>query len=221
MRVIPKGAEDKIPVMLPPAGYKRREELARRTDALEEAAEEHAKHFHPIDPDKLEVEREIAKHFTKKGFLKITNEQPGYTYFWAAIDDPQTFTWKKTLGWEVVKGDMPEAREITDENNMRRVGDVILMRIPTWRYEIIRKFEEGESAKSQEVEMSQALGEMADSAQARTYGIKVHPLKSEEEMIRLHARNVAREEIGKMLKDGGALAQLAPHLFQSAGPQGA
>jgi len=218
-RIVPpaavEGLLEEAEKELPPRGHRRREVLAQRADELAEASEVQGVNRVAIDPSKLEVEREIAKHFNRKGVLAITDQVKGYTYYWADIRDSATVTWKKTLGWEIVKGDCPEMQERKDANGWRVVGDAVLMRIPTWKWEIIRKHEEGLAIKANESEMSAAMDDLAGSPTARQYGIKVHPLASEEDMLRLHARNIAKDEIAKMLRDEGALAQMAPAFLEA------
>lgn len=116
---------------LPPAGYERDEELRRRQDNLEQAAEQLADTMETgsIDPHKLEVENELAEHFDE---LKVSNQLPEYHYCWVNSGFYMRFVKAKLARkWEIVQGDMPEAQELKGMmgDTVRRLGDVILMRI--------------------------------------------------------------------------------------------
>src|ERR1700752_2160460 len=121
---------------LPPAGYARDEELARRTDTLEEAAEALAeeRQTEAIDPSKLEVESELAQHFDE---LSVSGQLPEYHYVWVNFGFYMRFVkQKQAQGYEVVQGDMPEAMELKGmlADTTRRLGDCILMRVRKDRF---------------------------------------------------------------------------------------
>lgn len=146
---------------LPPPGDARREELKKRQDMLNQFAEELAQKEETgaVDPKKLEVDRELAQHFDKRqmSMLYVSNRQPGWEYTWQN-DVSQAglqVIMKKTDGWEVVCGNDPEAMERRDERGYRRVGDCILMKIPTDRKKTLderdrirrERFERGSAAE--------------------------------------------------------------------------
>jgi hypothetical protein len=70
----------------------------------------------------------------------LTSLQEGYVYVLASLCAHARDVWiKKKEGWEVVQGDMPEARELVkhghgDSDTVRQIGDAILMRMQEERY---------------------------------------------------------------------------------------
>lgn len=119
---------------LPPAGHKRTEELKRREASLNEQAEQEMNQVerHAIDPEKLKLDNEIQQHFDEFNELAVTNPDPSYVYCWTNAGYNGLFVkLKMAEHWEVVQGDMEEAREHRGiaADTTRRVGDVILMRI--------------------------------------------------------------------------------------------
>lgn len=127
---------------LPPAGHARDEELRRRTDTLTQAAEERsaALDSNAIDPSMLAPDREILADFD--GF-EVSNRQPGFEYKWVPFDNPiankgMLVSQAQTQGWQVVCGDMQEAKEKEIVGGMRKIGDTVLMRAPIEVVERIR-----------------------------------------------------------------------------------
>ena len=118
---------------LPPAGQARREELARRTDTLVEAAETQTPDSGriPQDHDALRPERnrEIQNHLAKS-HLEIGTAHPYYMVKWVNYVNQQgSMIWtEKAKGWKVATVDeFPEARELSREDRTIRIGDVLLM----------------------------------------------------------------------------------------------
>jgi hypothetical protein len=153
---------------LPPAGHQRDEELRRRTDTLQQAAEERADALgaHGFNPDVLAPDREILADFD--GF-EVSSRQPGFEYKWVPFDNPVAnkglmVAQAQTQGWQVVCGDMPEAKEKEIVGGMRKIGDTVLMRIPIERAEAIRARErqvynaQHESAHSSLIELGKRRG---------------------------------------------------------------
>ena len=129
---------------LPPSGYKRDEELKKRTDELQQKAEEASKDTIAIDPKKMEIDREMQMLLRRgDGAIQVSNAQPGFHYVWAAEYNTNKIDIvnKMRVGYEVVQGNDPEAREYQDVDTKRRMGDVILMRIPDERYAQIQAHE--------------------------------------------------------------------------------
>lgn len=136
------------------AGHARREQLKKRTENLEMAAEIMSQdaETYSIDPAKLKAEPEILKHFDFiNSAFTVTNPKPGYVYYWER-DDHRAVSWRKSIarmmlgpnaaGWEVVTESVspqPEARELLDVDGKRKIGDVVLMRIPLDSYTAIHK----------------------------------------------------------------------------------
>lgn len=115
---------------LPPAGFQRREELAKRRETLEELAAQEDPQAYRVDPKAVEIDNEIADPISK-GLLDVTKKDEAYDYCWVNFVSQHGYavTFKQSYGWEVVSGDMPEAKERKDELGRRRIGDTILMRI--------------------------------------------------------------------------------------------
>ncbi len=136
---------------LPPAGYKREEELARRTDVLEEEIDKKSENVLAVDPSKLEVDREI-RYELDKGELDVTEADPNYVYRWVQCDRPAanpsrmvdllryksiTYDGKRYPTWEIVKGTMKEAEGHRTVLGTRQIGDTMLMRCHKNTYAII------------------------------------------------------------------------------------
>jgi len=118
---------------LPPAGYKRREELAKRTDHLEEEAEKKYANVGSIPQDSPvldpEQNREIQDHI-HKSHLDIGVDHPYLKTKWVNyVNQHGSMVWKeKADGWQVATvKDFPEARVLVREDGTIRIGDVILM----------------------------------------------------------------------------------------------
>ena len=120
-------------VSLPPAGYKRDEEMLKRTDDLAQKVEEHAGalNAHAFDPHRFDPDPDILANID--GF-EVTDKQPGFRYKWVPFDNP---TMNKGLmvrqaevdGWRAVCGTDPEAKGQEIVGGMRKIGDTILMKI--------------------------------------------------------------------------------------------
>lgn len=126
-----------------PAGVKRTEAMAQAKDDLAEKAEALPKES--ISPRKIEINREIASVLVQQQ-NKVSGGLPDKVYCWvryrrpdgtsdsSAIDaklvEEVTVDGQKQPMWEVVTGDMPEARERkgVGADSTRRIGDVLLMR---------------------------------------------------------------------------------------------
>lgn len=116
---------------LPPAGYKRDEELARRTDILEEKAEKQFADRGAIPESAFEPEREI-QYDIRRGFMDIRLKQAQiYKVKWVNFRAQQgNQVWAaKAEGWRIVTPEMVEEldRDLVREDNTLRVGDVVAM----------------------------------------------------------------------------------------------
>lgn len=119
---------------LEPAGWKRDEQLAERTDTLEQAAEEASeeREVHAFDPAQLKPDWEILQHMDE---LEVSDPTPGYRYMWVYEGlNSQMIVKKSRLGWVVVQGQDPECAALKDARGYRKIGDTILMRIPEDRF---------------------------------------------------------------------------------------
>ncbi len=162
---------------LPPAGYKREEELTKRTDILDEEIDKRSQDTLAVDPSKLEVDREI-RYDLDKGELDVTESDPSYVYRWVQCERPSsnpsrmvdllryksiTYQGKKYPTWEVVRGDMKEAREKKTALGTRQIGDTMLMRCHKNTYAIIED-EERRKRSNRQFGIDDRLVELAMSA---------------------------------------------------------
>ena len=120
---------------LPPAGYKRDDVLAQRTDQLQEEAEKRADEREvgaiPHDHAALNPERnrEIQDHI-RKDHLAIGADHPYLKTKWVNWKNLEgQMVWQaKNEGWQVATiKEFPEAVSMVKEDNTIRVADVMLM----------------------------------------------------------------------------------------------
>lgn len=128
-RVIQQG-----PSKLPPSGYERDEELKRRDDDLEEAAEtlSNDREHYSVSPKAFQKDRELQYLLDTYNELEVSNPDPAYVYCWVQHGSHGLFVKLKLAEkWEVVQGEMEESVELKGigADTTRKIGDVILMRI--------------------------------------------------------------------------------------------
>jgi hypothetical protein len=122
---------------LPAAGHARREELKRRLESLQKEIESLDDGDRgTIDPSKLEIDREVAVHFTgPDAELYISNADRNFKYTWVYRDPYNKFGGRfvrsyQVDGWQIVTGsDMREAWEHRSVTGERWVADCLLMRM--------------------------------------------------------------------------------------------
>lgn len=135
---------------LPPAGHAQRETLKQRADVIEEQAATQFAGVESVDPDRLEIERELAQHFNE---LDVTNADPNYVYRWINFSSNGGISLRRAIApperWEVVTGDMSEAVELKAVDGTRKLGDVLLVRMTRKRYEILEKVREDQARRQQ------------------------------------------------------------------------
>lgn len=201
---------------LPPAGDERREVLAKRTDELAEAAETVEAETYPIDPKALQVENEIAQHFDEFNELAVSDRQSAYEYRWVWTGLNNIMVKKAMaerypgvdhrMGWEIVSGDMPEAREHKDVQGVRRVGDTILLRCRKEFWLARAEFQK----RSRDLQRDSVTANLKDMA-ARYANKGLNVLISDEDMDspvmkqvmkRMLAREIAGNKFEKMLRAG-------------------
>jgi hypothetical protein len=205
---------------LPPPGFARDEELARRKDALEERIEDPSTpEIYPVDPGILEEDREILHKSFDQQMLEISNKQPGYMYCWTyyGLNGHMVYA-KKSLGWRVVTASDPECSEHKEADGTRRIGDVLLMRIPIERFNQIEE-EQAKRRQAQELGVHSRLSELADKA--RSHGIKIHQDLSTVKVgpdtlmdvveKRSGAKEAALKTIDKKLRDGSVPGMPSPN----------
>ena len=153
---------------MPEPGHKRDDELARRKDVLEQRIEEEAPDVYPVNPEALEPDRDILRDL-EHDMLEVTNPDSEYTYCWAYFGmNGQAVVAKKAVGWRVVDSGDKECPEHKESDGTRRIGDVLLMKIPTTRFIEITKAQE-RRRQAQELGVSSNVMALADK-----YGLKVH-----------------------------------------------
>ena len=201
---------------LPPAGWKRDEALKLRKVSLEEEAEWLAEQMIVGEiPDKFrELDREIVQKLDR---LDVEDKRNDMHYVWVNFqsDHGQHVERKKLLGYEVVSGagdDCPEAQGLITEDGTRRIGDVLLMRIPKERAVYIMAMHRKQSLERRGVLRNpEALAEMAYK---HTGGaIKVHTQLSDEhkriaeQRVALRYQQMQRsfEQLGRKLEGGKVL----------------
>jgi len=127
-----------------PAGHARDEQIKVNADANAQRIEQAADTSGAINPAAFAPDREILAYTDG---LEVTDRQPGFVYAWKLFDNPKSNVgyWvnqAKVQGWQVVCGDMPEAKEHEIAGGMRKIGDCVLMRIPSDRHAALIKQEE-------------------------------------------------------------------------------
>jgi len=192
------------------AGYKRNEQLARRADELAERAETAGPEVYGIDPDVVAPDREILSRLRPEGMLDgshVTNRQPGWEYCWVYYGLNSQFVWqKKYLGWRVVTGSDPECQEYKEVDGTRRIGDVLLMKIPRERYLEIEE-QKAKRRDEQYLGIKARLQELSDKSGIRIYDdlskVDVGGRNLADVMERkAAARDVAMQHIDRKLRDG-------------------
>lgn len=156
-KVVAKG---KIKDPLPEAGHARRELLKRRKDSLEQQAEEDMPEAYVIDEslfDPANLDNEMRAKL--ENIERVSDADPDFKYCWVDPTNHVLFTMSQNLGWQVVSGSDPEAREHKDTNGYRRLGDVILMRMRADRYAALARLQE-QRVQDQENAATERLEEL-------------------------------------------------------------
>jgi hypothetical protein len=161
IKIINADEAEQIDPDMPDAGWKRDEELAKRTDALEQVAEEtiEEREVYAFDPAKFKPDNEILQFMDE---LEVIDKQPGRAYLWCYEGQNSRFvTMAMRLGYVVVKGDDPECAGIRDARGYRKIGDVILLWIPQDRADELQKHRDYKRLVQQEG-VEGALREMSE-----------------------------------------------------------
>lgn len=125
---------------LPDAGPERAEYLRRKAAEMVNEANriETALDLNCAVGD-VPIDREVRQSLNAESDVVVSKPQPGYRYCWV-YRDPQNTTGgvqvrkHQALKYEIVKGDMPEAREHRQVTGERWVADCLLMRIKNEDY---------------------------------------------------------------------------------------
>jgi len=171
IKVINTEDADAIDPGLENAGWKRDEQLAERTDALEQAAEEASEEQerYGFDPATIDLDNEILSLLDE---LHVDNAQSGLRYCWCYEGQRgREIVKKRRLGWTVVQSADPECPELKDARGYRVIGDTILMSISEQRALAIDAMEE-RKRRAREEGVGSGLVELGERYQGK--GIKVH-----------------------------------------------
>lgn len=173
-KIIPMGDST-----LPPAGYERTEELARRTDELEEVGEKLAneQELYAIAPEApaMQPDRELMNLFDPgaMSMLTVSNPQPGWRYAWAnrVNQSGLQVMMKKYDGWQVVSGNDKESLEHKSVDGTRCIADVLLMKLPEAQG---KKLDQREATRRDRQQRGVAAELEALGHKYRDKGLKVH-----------------------------------------------
>lgn len=89
---------------------------------------------------KVEEDREILRSFYRNMVPQENFDNDKYAYCAEYLGANGTYVWQaKVLGWEVIRGEMPENPSMRDANGNATMGDVIFMRMPKERYEQLQR----------------------------------------------------------------------------------
>ena len=135
IKIINADEAEQVEPDLPEPGWERNEELDKRKDNLEQAAEETSEkqEVYSFDPKKMDKDWEILQHMDE---LTVEPAVDGYKYVWCYEGmGGREIVKKSRLGWIVVQSEMPECPNLKDARGYRKIGDVILMRIPMEKFE--------------------------------------------------------------------------------------
>lgn len=213
---------------LPPPGDERREVLAERADKLAEAAETIAPDAGAIDPRAFEVESELAQHFNElelpgwaynRKHSIVTSPDGAYVPCWVQCGSSwggRFINAKRYEGWEVVSMSMhddknfPLPEHLRYADNTIRLGDVLLMRIPTARYLMIQQ---RRRVRQQAVEDGVA-GEVEELASRAGVNL-VHTHEMDPKTLdrlarRSQAQQIAARQFDQQIREGRVAGAPAP-----------
>lgn len=110
-------------------------DLARKAERLIQAAHKLLEQMdvNTGDPAQLQVENEVRQALNEMNEVYVSNAQSEYTYSWIFRDPHNEYGGRyvrkmQALGWELVSGDMAEAKEHRFVDGTRVVADCLLMR---------------------------------------------------------------------------------------------
>jgi hypothetical protein len=190
---------------LPPAGYKRDDELARRQDTLNQQLDSMPDDIGTINPEALKPDHDL-QGMIRKNFLEV-NLGPAYKIKWVNfVSQHGQAVWQaKAEGWEVVTANMVNMcdRDLVKEDNTLRVGDVICMRIRLDRHLMLEQ-------QAENRRLAQQFGienEINEIASKHPKALKVHSDLSgtnpySDQMQKRAARKTALAHIGNQMKKG-------------------
>lgn len=87
-----------------------------------------------------EDDREILRHFYRMMTPQENFDTDKYAYQAEYLGANGIYVWQsKSLGWEVIRGDMPENPSMRDASGNCVMGDVVYMRMPRARYDQLQR----------------------------------------------------------------------------------
>ena len=191
---------------LPPPGQQRREELARRKDALEEQAEKKYADAGRIDPKVLEPDRELQSQI-RNNYLEI-DIGPAFMVKWVNyVSQNGSAVWQAKIdGWQVVTADMLVDKidfGLVKEDNTLRVGDVLAMFIRKDQHLLLERKRAEKQLRQQygaESELHEIVGKHSKALQIRD--TTTDPNLMNRIKQRAAASQVAVNHLGNKLKQG-------------------
>lgn len=199
---------------LPPAGYKRDEELAKRKDELEQKGEEQFGNIGKIPDAFFEEDREIQDAI-HKDYMAIGVGHPLYVTKWVNfVNLHSQEVWRaKADGWLVADGKVfPEAKHLVCEDSTIRVGDVMLMYIRKDRHMQLMLREEKKRLKrelgieEEIVDFVARYPKVFKQIQSTMTGGNMHPKTQEMMMKRVEAmsgmQKMALQQLSNRMHDG-------------------
>lgn len=189
---------------LPPSGHERRETLKQRADVLEQQAAQQFANVEAIDTDAMEIERELAQHFNE---LEVTQADPAFVYKWVNFVSNGGIALRQAVApperWQVVTGDMVEASELRGADGSRKLGDVLLLRMPRKRHEILERLREEKAAR----QLGGHEANLHELARRNPKAIKVYDSEHLPADINKRLTNPSRAAVAAMRGTEAALAQ--------------
>lgn len=194
------------PSDLPPAGHERDELLRLRQDELEAKIDALSNHLDlaSIDPKVFKKDREIQHEIRNTDGLQVEGALETHMYSWVNYNTQHGLkVWqKKAIGWEVVSSDMPECKNLAREDGTRRIGDVLLMRIPKDLH-LALEMKAAEVRRAREFGVDAELRDIASKHKdAVTYHGEIGNAADFKTQRMLGAQKVASQQLNTMIKNG-------------------
>jgi len=190
-----------------------KDDLARKAEKLIAAAQKLLEQIEveTADPAQLEVENEVRQALNDMNEVYVSNAQSEYTYAWQFRDPHNEYGGRhvrkmQALGWEVVSGDMPEAKEHHRfVDGTRVVADCLLMRCRLDRKLLLDK-RDRLLRDAQQAGIVSRVHELAERAGTRVYdklpGFVEESLSSQADQRRQAVRSQARQDFHRMNQGG-------------------
>jgi hypothetical protein len=151
------------------------EELSRKAEKLIGAANKLLEQIEveTADPSKLQIDREVRQALDQFNEVYVSNQQPEYAYAWIYRDPYNTMGGRyvrqmQALGWEVVQGENPEAKEHRHVDGTRVVSDCLLMRVRLDRKMLLDR-RDALLREAQQAGIVSRIQDLAERAGTRVY----------------------------------------------------